>query len=470
MENLEIEMPSGWTCRNEFEDLTLSSGHECGQGTPLYHAASLRWSGLSDLLVELGSGPQSACFQAENRRSGTRSSVLSRVIATTGNGRDEAQDLLKRASDAGQTCLITPEDISTILDLRSKTMKWHRYAYLVGTSSGYNTTGLWPALAEYDQRQSIPLRSQDKQSRLIIEAALCRDYDAVKGMLKMGFDPNGYIPAVTPLHPLRLQTTALDMVSWTASLDETLVHDDLRAADTEIAMLLRSQGGTRGREYTWEFQILAALVQGLLPVALLEASLGSAIYFSGRGFWYGARTTVRACPDPGVLFWPCFAVEKIGGPAGVFITPFLFCVGWGLDEPVSFREYSFVMLAGGLGVVIVVLMTVSCAPNGLMALFGIVLSDVLGATIWACLVSGFFFNRFVFGRVVLSRTKYLAERFHGNCPNWVVFRLLRTGMLDGVSTSRYYGRVITSVESVREYIVYRWQRRSRPENSENVYL
>ena len=221
-----------------------------GQTTPLYHAAVLRWPEMSQFLMEHGAGPQNDSFYTNNRRTGGKSSVLSRLIATTANMRDEVQDFLTMACRLGHKDLVKPQDILAIFVLNrhptdamqwSDTgLTWHNRA------NEHISAGLWQAIVRADQKQTLPLRHQVQQSKLIIQAARCRDLHGVSGLLDLGFDPNGYIERP---RPWRLQTTALDMVAWTADVDDSEFCDgnlDLKHTDADIAKLLLACGEKRG--------------------------------------------------------------------------------------------------------------------------------------------------------------------------------------------------------------------------------
>jgi hypothetical protein len=127
MIKLEVPISPNWTSRNSFEDACLSSMADFGQTTPLYHAAVLRWPEMSQFLMEHGAGPQNDSFYTNNRRTGGKSSVLSRLIATTANMRDEVQDFLTMACRLGHKDLVKPQDILAIFVLNrhlTDAMQW----------------------------------------------------------------------------------------------------------------------------------------------------------------------------------------------------------------------------------------------------------------------------------------------------------------------------------------------------------
>lgn len=311
MKELSIQPPPEWTSRNPLEDGCLFTISQIDRPvTPLLHSLSLGWSDLSAILMKEGSGPQTV-YYSSFRIAGT---VLSRILAKTTNVEQEVTSALEDSALNGIRRLVSLNDVEVIF---SKTIgiyePWlDQHKFLRGNPpvdwDGKYSGKMWEAIIRADKLQSIPLknRSLQSRSRLVVQAAEQRNYQAIESLLDLGFDPNGY---VNPWKIWQLQLTALDMVAWTANLktDPDLVGENqlghnqkisIQMVDGMISDLLKSHGGFRGWELTWEFH-LAILVLELVPKMLFLAFVNGIMlflnYYLGKAILF---TAFYAYHDP----------------------------------------------------------------------------------------------------------------------------------------------------------------------------
>ena len=445
LDELGIPEPLEWTSRNAFEDACLSSESEFGQATPLYHAAVLRWWELSECLMLRGSGPQSTCFYTHGRATGSKSSVLSRLIATTANERYEVTHFLETARRFDVDSLVKVEDIQIIFILNqhpTDAMKWDVNGLCWSQfEHEQNIRSIWKIIAQVDGHQKIPLRKQDPYSRLIVQAARSRDFNGVDTLLRIGFEPNGYLSL---LKLFQFQTTALDMVAWTEDVsDSEFKEGDLshKQRNADIASLLRHHGGQRGWEYTWEFQIFSLVAHGIIPAILMEGFGFLLISGTIAGFWFGSKLSINSCPDKDPLWWIGFVVEKWGTGFQVFVLFTLHFRNMFMGGSFTWRSFRALLFVLSFQILIIIALAVACAEGVWFTLGGLMISDTMVVVFWICLVGGFMLNNIFFVEVVTWRVSFLARHFHGGCGWRRVLRLLRWASL-GPIRGRYCGEIL----------------------------
>jgi hypothetical protein len=402
MKDFNIDPPPNWTPRNSHENRSLLFGDGSTQAIPLYHAVTLRWPELSDLLIQHGSGPQGLIpnlrtpFSFEYWSywvSSDNESILSAVIRATRNSRGEAGDLLTRSSRLGVLSLVSQSDIITILSLlenRYKLIRWDPEQNLAHWDTPARTLSssesLWNAVKRADDAQVVPLRLQDKDASLMVNAALCRSASGIDILLKMGFGVNDPLKRHMPWRP-RLRIHPLDMVTWTGKSDDGDQEStpNLREEDTFIANMLREKGAVHGWEYTWEYQIFCMLFRTFLPYPSQTT----------RNIAFYAFTTVFLFAGGLII------VGTIAWITNLFMVEF--------TPKALYEEFK---TSPKFAKILVVVITV----NWLFI-------SVIQSFQWAEDLEFDWSERF-------SRAKYLAEWFHGNCERAETFKFLRIGVFD----------------------------------------
>jgi hypothetical protein len=445
LDELDIPEPLEWTSRNAFEDACLSSESEFGQATPLYHAAVFQWRELSERLMLRGSGPQSTCFYTHGRAIGSKSSVLSRLIATTANERYEVTQFLEAARRFDFDSLVKVEDIQIIFILNqhpTDAMEWDDNGLCWSQFEHEEDIGsIWDVIAQVDDHQKIPLRKQDSYSRLIVQAARSRDLNGVDALLRIGFEPNGYLSL---LKLFQFQTTALDMVAWTEDVsDSEFKEGDLshKQRNADIARILRQHGGQRGWEYTWEFQIFSLVAHGIIPAILMEGFGFLLLSGTIAGFWFGSKLSINSCPDKDPLWWIGFGFEKLGTGHQVFWFFACHFRNMFMNASITWKYFRVLQFLFAFQILMIIALAVACAEGVWFSLGGLIISDFMVALFWTCLWGGFILNNIFFVEVVTWRVSFLARHFHGDCGWRRVLRLLRWASL-GPIRGRYCGEIL----------------------------
>jgi hypothetical protein len=297
MKDLNVRQPFGWASTSWFEDVCLSIDSVPGQTCPLFHAAISRWDELSALLMENGASPQSTCFFTRPRQkhrgpegipiAGT---VLSRLIVSTQGAKDEVRDLLNTATHLNMDSIVTIQDINAILSLDAYRDSIYWDCGSLSWSPGANghrdyDMQLWQAIAMADASQKQRVRDSQPKSTLIFEAARQRRFWAVKALLEMGLNPGA---PTARWNVFQLNITALDLVSWTTSVNEDRCGETgflLQERDAEIADLLLSHQATRGVEYRVEYQLLLGFYQIILAPVAITVALCFILYLDAPWLW-----------------------------------------------------------------------------------------------------------------------------------------------------------------------------------------
>lgn len=274
--------------KNWFEDVCLSIDLVSGQTSPLFHSAALRWDELSKVLMEHGATPQGLCFRyLSNPSKGCRphsATVLSRLIGATMNIGNEVQTLLEAAASLKLERIVTLEDINAIVTLQAhlgKEISWKHETLSWKNSSEWHhdyNQQLWRTLAIADASQKQKINGPGTKSKVILEAASRRDIWAVRSLLDMSINPNGYY---SRWKVWELRVTPLDIVTWThfaKAIECNPSGLDLKARDAEIRHMLISHGGRRGIEYMIEYQVLLAVLQSVLFPLVVTGVLEYAFY------------------------------------------------------------------------------------------------------------------------------------------------------------------------------------------------
>ena len=284
MRKMNAPEPKGWTAGSEFESECLAINFTVGPIIPLYHAGYLRWNELATLLMEHGASLQGQCWE-DSRPSGT---VLSEIYHTTKEPKSEVLDLLTIASSLNMDEIITLHDVDMLLSSyvsprgliqwEKGVLNWDNYYQHPPISYAR----LWSAIeaANTSQRQNI---LEGPQSSPLLDAVQRRDIVAIQHLLDFGLDVNESIRRTSNVFFIR--TTALDMVSWTATVNPARCSDtglELKKHDTEIAELLISRGAIRGPDYVFEYLLsLTVLEYFILPI-VGPVLLGSFVYLFSK--------------------------------------------------------------------------------------------------------------------------------------------------------------------------------------------
>lgn len=216
--------------------------------------------------------------------------VLSRLIVSTQDYREEVRNLINSAAHFNIDLIITVQDINAILNIEAdrSIIGWHKGRLLWKPHANQHRDydmQLWQDIAIADASQKLRLIHSQPKSTLVLEAARQRRFWAVKALLEMGLDPGA--PSAR-WNVFRSNITALDLVSWTENVSTKNCSDSgllLQKRDKEIVELLLSHHATRGIEYRLEYQFLIGLYQVVLAPIAVTAALCFILYFDGPWFW-----------------------------------------------------------------------------------------------------------------------------------------------------------------------------------------
>lgn len=300
MTEFAIPTPAEWAPCTSLEYTCLSEARPDHQATPLFHAASLRWLTLCRRLLQSGSRPQSRCYDLSiDTGIHFPTSIFSQLLKITNNKRGEVETLLHESLSMSLDTRLSLSDLkalvhsapslhTTIDSTWNNSVTWspmrgHRH----------RLAALWEVVSQVDAAQELPFCQQSNTSRLIVDAARRRDANAIYSLLALGFDANGFVGGWRM--PLQKQTTALDMVSWTADVKSLGVSESLLTEDANLTTILKDHGGVRGLHFTQEYQIAMTLFFEILPLAIV--ALGTAgfvvLVFKGSKFCFNAGLALR---------------------------------------------------------------------------------------------------------------------------------------------------------------------------------
>jgi hypothetical protein len=225
MRKMNVPEPKEWAAGSHFESECLSIDSTVAPTTPLYHAAHLIWDELAILLMEHGATPQGKCWGGR----GASHNVLSQLCVVTNNANSEARNLITMASSLNIDQIITLNDISmlfrpypsseNLVQWKNGILSWNNYYQ----SPPIHYIQLWSAIeaANISQRQKI---RAEGPSSLVVNAARRRDIVALQHLLDFGLDVNEKTVNRT-FGPFFVRATALDRVSWTATVKPTRCSD-----------------------------------------------------------------------------------------------------------------------------------------------------------------------------------------------------------------------------------------------------
>lgn len=285
MRKMNVPEPKEWAAGSRFESECLANDFAAGQITPLYYAGYLRWNELAILLMEHGASPQGQCWGHPE----SSQTVLGQLYHITKEPKSEVLDLLAIASSLNMDRTITLRDVDMLLrsyegprgqiQWEKGVLSWNNYYQ----SPPLNYTRLWSAIeaANTSQRQKI---RDDPQLSPLLNAVRRRDIVAIQHLLDFGLDVNQKIKERS-FAAFFSRATALDMVSWTATVKPARCSDtglQLKEQDAQIAELLISRGGIRGPDYVFEYLLGLTVLQCFILPIVGPVLLGFFVYLFGK--------------------------------------------------------------------------------------------------------------------------------------------------------------------------------------------
>jgi hypothetical protein len=312
MRKMNVPEPKEWAAGSYFESECLSIDGTVEHTTPLYYAAHSRWDELAMLLMEHGATPQGKC--GGNR--GSSHNVLSQLCVVTNNANSEVRNLIEMASSLNIDQIVTLNDIpmlfgpypssQDLVQWKNGILSWNNYYQ----SPPIHYIQLWSAIeaANVSQRQKIRV---ERPSSLVIHAAKRRDIVALQRLLDFGLNVNEKTINRT-FGPFFISATALDMVSWTATVKPTRCSDSglqLKEHDAQIAELLISRGAIRGPNYVFEYLLSMVVLQcivlpigGPILLCFLVYLLGSKALDLVNQSWSIRETTLKGNPHEVMIY------------------------------------------------------------------------------------------------------------------------------------------------------------------------